>query len=751
MIQKIFCLRTFSTLFLFFWFFFQVSFSLNAQSEIWTRVSKELLNKETAQQFEDYQLFQLNNTLFLTATNRIEKEGVQKNKGQLLLPTSDKKLTNFQAVQSSVIQPELSQKYPSYQFFKVVSKENPFLQGRVSWTAKGLYAHFVEAGQSTFIESVRIDGLENIYIVYAGTEQHIERREDLICSNSLFENKPISPPNFNQKAAENTELKTFRLAITATEDFTTETEGTVEGVLSNIINNVTSLNVIYERDLAIRFLLHAKNDRLIFTDTTPSPFSDSRAAFPLWAEHTFVLDSLIGSDTYDLGHVFSAECTGGVSGIAFLAGVCSADKANAVSCVFNGNIAEFRRTLYHEVGHQLGANHTWSNCGEGTNESQRNPPTAVEPGSGSTVMSYGGVCGPFNIVSNSHDNLHGISILEIKSTLSRDTITCFETSPLENTNPTLSIPSDSFSIPILTPFELIAEASDAENTTLTYSWEQFDTGAVSEVGFPIGQAPSFRAYSPSREPVRVFPRITDIILNRMAAAEVLPDTSRILKFGVTVRDNHPNGGGVTFGQVNFFATAEAGPFLVQYPDSANIEIQRKDSMEIHWDVANTDQAPVNCANVTIYLSFNNGQDFTHLLAEGIPNNGFTKVMTPDTTTNRARIKIKCADNIFFDMSNNRFKIIDKIISSTKEDVFNQKVNLYPNPAKEIVYLNLPTVFQQPIQVSIFNALGRLVKTEEISYKNESFQFNVSEFNTGIYFLKGTIEGQNFSKRFIIQK
>ena len=656
----------------------------------------------------------------------------------------------FKIIRSPILQKGLSNKYPTYQSYKIIDKENPFLQGRMTWTDKGLYVHLNEKGQSIFIESISVEGSDNLYIVYQGKDKKIERRQDLICGNSLFKNFKQTPFVFEEKIITDADFKTFRLAITSTEQFTNSTGGTIELALSSIINILTSLNVIYERDLAIRFLLQEDNERLIFTDENPAPFSDMESAFELWDEHPFLLDSILGADNYDIGHVFATDCTGGVTGLAYLAGVCSENKASGVTCLFDDDLVDFRKTLYHEVGHQLGANHTWSNCGEGTNEDQRHAPTAVEPGGGSTIMSYGGICGPFNIVGAPQDNLHGISILEIKQTLASDTITCYDQIPIENTSPVVSVRMDSFVIPILTPFELMADAFDDENSSLTYSWEQFDTGTISEVGFPIGSAPSFRAFVQTKNPLRVFPRVTDIILNRASTAEVLPDTSRNLTFGVTVRDNNEKGGSTSFAKVAFSASAEAGPFLVMQPDSANIEYQEGDSIEILWDVANTNQPPVNCARIDVYLSFNNGQEFTKLLAEQIPNNGLTKVLLPDTTTNRARIKVKCSDNIFFDISNNRFKILEKISTSTK-NYLQEQLKLYPNPAKEEIYLKFPKPLQKAIYITIFDALGRTVLQEKISSNRDFLYLNTRQLTRGLYFIKGKIGDQTFIKRFIIQK
>lgn len=756
MVQKKFCLSTFFFYFLFFLIFLLLSTTSSAQNELWTIVneaarSKLDLKKEKIAHLKTYQLFRLDEPLFLEKiTSAFSLSPTSTLPITIAFPLHT--LSEVDLVASPIIAPQLSAKYPTIKSYAIKTTNDQPLLGRISWTSTGLYGHIVTETKSFFIENAGIDSQKDLYLIYSDADLVEKIDQRLSCGNKTLKKIQASTPLSHLDIPLNTDLKIFRMAITATETFTNATGGTVETTLATIVNSLTSLNVIYERDAGIRFVLHENNDQLIFTDSLPTPFEDPSSAFELLTGHTLLLDSLIGGDTYDIGHVFSAECTGGVLGVAFLASACSVEnKARGVSCIFDENIADFRRTLYHEVGHQLGANHTWSNCGGPVNEGQRNAATAVEPGSGSTIMSYGGVCGPYNVVGVAQDNLHGISIQEIHSALASDTITCFQQIPTENTAPIVSVRESDFSIPIATPFELTAIASDAENTTLTYSWEQFDTGAISEVGFPIENAPSFVAFRPVREPFRIFPRATSIIVNRISTGEVLPDTTRELTFGVTVRDNQEGGGSTTFAKVAFMATAEAGPFLVLQPDSANIEYEMGDSILVQWDVANTNVAPVNCTNVDVYLSFNNGQDFHTLLAKNIPNNGETMVVLPDTTTNRARIKVKCANNIFFDMSNNRFRITEKQIISSTIRVYDKPIRLYPNPTNDLINLEFSENNPKTVILTIYDALGRQVFYEKRQPNREVITLNISHLKSGVYLLKGKIGEQIFSKRFIVNE
>ncbi len=744
------CLTSSFCRFLLFFTCFLLSINTDAQNQLWTPISENLLSKKKSTELQDFSLFSLDKPLFLSSMEG-ETSSARQFTLQLPIPFGERKMTHLTLTNAPIIAEGLTNKYPAIQTFKVVETANSLMQGRISWVNGTLYGHLIQDEQSFFIENVQIEGYEDAYLFYKEVDLKTSENTTLACGNNLLEKFKKDQPIFNQTATDSlfdTNLKVFRLAITATEGFTNASGGTIETALAAIVRALTSLNVIYEKDTGIRFVLHEDNNQLIFTDSMPSPYSDSEDAFGLWWENAFLLDSLLGNENYDLGHVFAAECTGGVSGLAALASVCSTkNKARAASCVFNENLGTFRTTLYHEIGHQLGANHTWSNCGVFVNEGQRSAATAVEPGSGSTIMSYGGVCGPFDIVATAQDNLHGISIQEIKSALLSDSIGCYQLIPTENTSPTISVIESGFTIPIATPFELNAIVTDIDNTTLTYSWEQFDTGAVSQIGFPIENAPSFRAYSPVRESERIFPRVNDIILNKSSDVEVLPDTTRMLTFGVTVRDNDERGGSTAFSEVMFFASAEAGPFTVLQPDSANIEYAPTDSISILWDVGNTDVAPVNCALVDVYLSFDNGKEFNHLLAEAIPNNGETRVVLPDTTTTRARIKIKCSDNIFFDMSNNRFKITAPIISSTQQ-LYTAPIQLFPNPTRNKLMVLFPEILNEEIDLMIFDALGQIVQQEHVNANTANFSISMDGLPMGVYYLKGSINDQFFSKKII---
>ncbi len=365
------------------------------------------------------------------------------------------------------------------------------------------------------------------------------------------------------------------------------------------------------------------------------------------------LDSVIGSANYDIGHVFS---TGG-GGVASLGVPCRVtSKARGVTGLSNPIGDPFYVDyVAHEMGHQWGANHTFNTSTSGC-VSQRSASTAYEPGSGSTIMAYAGICSPHNIQNYSDDYFHGVSLDEIiaYSTLGSGN-SCAAVTATGNTPPTVEA-GPSYTIPGSTPFVLTGAATDPNGDDLTYCWEQFDLGPAGHPNSPSGNAPIFRSFDPVTSPTRSFPTNSDLVNNTQSLGEILPTSDRTLHFRLTVRDNRPNGGGVADDSTTVEVEAGAGPFLVTAPNTA-VTWNGSGPHTVTWDVAGTDVAPVSCVAVDILLSIDGGLTFDGVVVQGVANDGSVDVYpaTPDTTT--ARIKVVCSDNIFFDISNVNFSIL----------------------------------------------------------------------------------------------
>ncbi|HPN70427.1 MAG TPA: cadherin-like domain-containing protein, partial [Saprospiraceae bacterium] len=320
----------------------------------------------------------------------------------------------------------------------------------------------------------------------------------------------------------------------------------------------------------------------------------------------------------------------------------------------NSNSVSNISVVAHEMGHQFGANHTFNNCGE--NIAAGND---FEPGSGSTIMSYGGLCGSNNVVTQSDAYYHNASLIEIYNYMRDPASTgfsCANAIVSNNEPPKITkMPESGRTIPFKTPFILQGTAIDAKEDTLTYCWEQKDANLKSTpLGSPTDNAPIFRSFPPNGNNYRVFPSASNVISNVNSINEILPTYKRSLNFALSVRDNNSETGLATWEFVKMDVTDQAGPFTVLSPN-APMTIKAGEPLIISWDVANTNLSPVSCKNVDIYLSLDGVLDPENekmiLISSKTANDGEATIFLPDVTTSNARIMVKASDNFFFDINN----------------------------------------------------------------------------------------------------
>lgn len=554
----------------------------------------------------------------------------------------------FELSNYEMMEAPLQAKYPAIRTYQGYAKNQPNYRIHLTLTANAWFASVSNGVQRWFIDPY-VRPYDAVYQVYY-QEDCLER--DLMPCQVEMERAPANNLvrlRANNEKIEGT-LRTFRLAVSTSFSYYNYFNKSREQTMAAIINTVNRVNMVYERDLAIRLVLIANNDSLIVTDTNSELFTNSSRA---GADNQTFTDEMIGSENYDVGHVFIGDGGGGAADL--LGSVCNNDfKARAYVGLPRpqGDVFDIDYVA-HELGHQFGANHSFNGL-DGGCFSQRTLTTSFEPGAGTTIMSYAGICGLDNITPNTNDYFHGGSIVEINQFLTnRSGQICVAPINIQNQAPQIILERDLLFIPVLTPFELSAQVTDTERDQLTYNWEQMDAGSGASLGtYGTGNGPLFRSFPPERIPTRVFPRLEDLLANNFQKPELLPNTSRELNFQLTVRDNHPGGGGVTWDRVKYFVDGAAGPFRLENPGN----LLAGSNSVFRWDVAATNVAPINVDSVDLYLSTNGGLDFDQVLGRFL-NDGFAVAFIPDgISTDSARFKLKAVDNIFFDVSDRNLQI-----------------------------------------------------------------------------------------------
>ncbi|MEZ4851725.1 MAG: cadherin-like domain-containing protein [Bacteroidia bacterium] len=281
----------------------------------------------------------------------------------------------------------------------------------------------------------------------------------------------------------------------------------------------------------------------------------------------------------------------------------------------------------------------------------------MKPGSGSTIMSYAGLCGTQNVATVTSPYFHTNSYEEITDyTRFGAGNNCATIINTGNNAPVVTVGTGGFVIPIETPFTLRGMATDPDNDTLTYCWEQYNLGQSGAPNTPVGNAPSFRSFPPVEIPERTFPQISIVVNGGTSNSEILPTYSRSFLFRLTARDNRVAGGGVDFEEIGFTATDQAGPFRVTHPNNGATWLAES-WQTITWDPANTNLPPVNCFKVNVLLSTDGGFTYPITVASDLPNIGSATIKVPNVPGFGNRIRIEAADNIFFDITDENIDII----------------------------------------------------------------------------------------------
>ena len=574
----------------------------------------------------------------------------------ITLPLPDGTFGRFQVSETAVMHPQLAAKFPEIKTYAGPGLDDPTATARLDVTPAGFHGMILSADDTVYIDPYSRQDTTH-YINYyrhdlanphEGFIQH-EPLGDATKIAALVEKMKSGGGNIPS----GDELRTYRLVVAATGEYTQFHGGTVPAGMAAIVTAVNRVVGIYIRDTTVNMQLVPNNDLVIYTNGNTDPYTNNSGSTML-GQNQANLDAVIGNTNYDIGHVFS---TGG-GGIASLGVPCRTGlKARGVTGLPNPIGDPFYVDyVAHEMGHQYGGNHTFNGNAGACSGGNRNGATAYEPGSGTTIMAYAGICGSQNIQANSDDHFHTGSIDEIRA---YTTIGLGNGCPVitntANLPPVVNAGPD-YIIPVETPFTLVGSATDPNGDPLTYNWEQFDIGPAGHPNTPSGNAPLFRSFSSVMTATRTLPQLSDLVNNTQTIGEILPSYARNMTFHLTVRDNQVEAGGVNMDEMAITVSDASGPFEVIVPNTA-VDWYVGHPETIIWDVASTDQVPVNCTEVDLRLSLDGGYTYPVLIEANRPNDGSEDIIVPNNPTSQARVQVQCSDNIFFDISNTDFTII----------------------------------------------------------------------------------------------
>ncbi len=657
---------------------FFLAFSIYGQQGYWTKgvfvdgtqdVSLRNLSSN------NYEIYQLDMAAFKQQLVGAPMRGQFNGRSNTIVTFPDEKgkLERFRVVEAPVLSPGLAARFPNIKTYVGFSVDNPGARVRFSVTQLGLTSMTSHLDRPTTFTSPVTKKTNGQYLVYNRSAK-LGAPKSFEC---LTEDVPV-PIDDSAAAGRDADdqiLRTFRIAVSTTGEYTgfwddgDNTNGdAVADALAAMVSTLNRNNEVFEVDMAVTFEL-VDNTTIIYTDAATDPYGGN-----LNGELQSTLTAEVGEANYDIGHLLHFAGNNGNAGCIGCVCVDNQKGSGFSAHSFTDNdggpyMPDFFDIDYvpHEIGHQMGANHTWSFNSEGTGVN-------MEPGSGTTIMGYAGITGGNDVQDHSDPLFHYASIDQILNNL--QTRTCWTSTAITN-NPPVANAGPDYTIPQGTAFLLDGAASSDPDggDTLTYTWEQIDDGVTTNGTFGPTKTTGavWRSRPPSTNSIRYMPILERVVAGQLTESnpvetvdntswETVSTVARTLNFALTVRDRSEADGVGQMPQTSFdemvvTVDGASGPFAVT-SQTTNETWDAGSTQTITWDVAGTDGGAVNAATVTARLSTDGGMTFPFLIASGLANNGSASITVPVTggDTSTARIMIQGDNNIFFAVNSSDFSI-----------------------------------------------------------------------------------------------
>lgn len=580
------------------------------------------------------------------------------------IPMLDGSFEKYSIYETSNMAPELAAKFPEIKSYrgKSLNKSNKTLSFGLS--PKGIkMILFSQDEKPVVIEPASKDG--SVYLVSPAVPDLLPENDKLNCHLEDDNTSSMRNPSFVTDNTDDRKFRIFRLAVTVDGEFSAYHGGTVANSLAAANDLMSYINPVYERDLSIHMNMIANTDTVMYLDATTDPYTHTGQLGPLLgnslnSQTQATLTQNIGEGNYDIGILFTNQTGGGNAGE--IASVCVdggatknppplfgykivLGKGSAYAGPVNGTGPQgyiYSMVIAHEMGHQYGANHTFSRS-EAVNSG-----ASREPGSGTTIMGYPGVTGTYDVLDKHSDQFLHYSISQINNYIK--TTSCATITNIPNNPPIVNAGND-YTIPKGTAFKLTATASDPDNNSLTYSWEEANIipESMTYYTFPDRMSavtPNFRVYPPISNPTRYLPPLEEVLNGSLYNTwNMVSDVARSMKFISLVRDNAIGGGQTATDEMTVNIDAAAGPLKITSV-SLNQNYPSGSSHLLQWDVNGTNAAPINTQSVNILISTDGGNTFTTLVSN-TANDGQESITIPTTPSPKAYIIVESIGNIYY--------------------------------------------------------------------------------------------------------
>ncbi|WP_367649981.1 reprolysin-like metallopeptidase [Nocardioides sp. zg-1230] len=349
------------------------------------------------------------------------------------VPAPDGSLQAFRVTRTQTMESELAAAHPEIATWSGRGVDDPRVSIALDITPMGFHAFVREPGAQAdwYVDPAYNRRGTTAHLSYRSSdlpapekrrqEGEVKALRDTVAQAQAAERDP--------EAGQPVRRHFYRLALTSDPSYAAYF-GT-DNVLAEKVTLINRVNQIYNDDLGTELRLVNDTDKLNLdtqADATGADgpcgeapcFDVAGGGLPgdldfcsilTLSQNRTVLGQLIGASSYDVGHIALGKNGGGVAYLGVVGGAYKGGGCTGLP-IPTGDFFAIDYVA-HEIGHQFGGNHTFNgadgNCADNISEA------SVEPGSGSSVMAYAGICGSDDLQPHTDPYFSFLTIDEVEA------------------------------------------------------------------------------------------------------------------------------------------------------------------------------------------------------------------------------------------------------------------------------------------------------------------------------------------------
>ncbi|MFJ8578828.1 M12 family metallo-peptidase [Micromonospora sp. NPDC093277] len=326
------------------------------------------------------------------------------------LPAPDGTLQRFELVNSPVMEAGLAAKHPEITTYAGTGLDDPTATIRADLTPLGFHASVRSAAGNWYVDPYyHLD--QSLYASYFARDlenphgEFVEREDVASEAHALADE--IAAAQADAPAGPLVKLRTYRVALVTDPSYANFFG--VENVTAAKVTLMNRVTQIYEDETAIRLVLINDTDKTNLNTpalaTEPNGPCGASACFTAaqisscgsstLSRNRIVLGQIVGASNYDVGHIGLGVNGGGVASLGVIGGGSKAQGCTGLPAPTGDYYAV--DYVAHEMGHQFAGNHTFNGTQYNCSGGNRSAANSYEPGSGSSIMAYAGICQQDNL------------------------------------------------------------------------------------------------------------------------------------------------------------------------------------------------------------------------------------------------------------------------------------------------------------------------------------------------------------------